>query len=179
MTGRSGAILLETMLALAIFVMAATAVLVHVDQSLTGLVRGRSTEQACEVAKSAMSRLEAGLDTPRTLNGPVKGGAGTEFVTPPGKWELKIESEPSEFTGLTRVTVTARLVAEKSDGTLASYTLRQLVRLGARAKDRPGEDDVMTGMGANGHGRGEDVTPVAPNAPTGATGATGTTGGEL
>jgi len=168
-TKRPGAILLEAMLAVAIFAMAGTAIMVLAERSLTGLERARIAEQASEVAKTAMGRLEAGLDTPRTLNGPVK--AGGELVTPPGKWELKIESEPSQFTGLTRVTVVARRVEEKSDNTVASCTLRQLVRLGARAKDVPGDADVMAGMGAADDLAAGQTVPSngSPEAPTGGT----------
>jgi hypothetical protein len=135
-------VLLEVVLAIAIFVMAGTAILVLEDGSLSGLSRTRDVERARDLACSAMARLESGLDTARTLSGPVKPEKG--IATPPGEWDLKIESEPSQFSGLTHVTVTARKLAGGGDEVAAaSYTLHQLVRLADPVADRPGDDDPL------------------------------------
>jgi hypothetical protein len=155
-TDRTGAVLLEVVLAIAIFVMAATAILVLEDRSFSGLSRMREAEQARDMACSAMARLECGLDTARTLSGPVKPEQG--FAAPAGKWELKVESEPSQFAGLTKVSVTAmkKSGGRDSDAVSASYTLRQLVRLGEPAVDRPGEEDPLAALaGARAEGGGE------------------------
>lgn len=139
---RRGILLLEAMLAITIFVGAATAILVLVDGSLSGLERERMATQACDLARSAMARIEAGIDSAQTLSGPVRGDSG--LAPGRGTWELKIETEPSQFAGLTRVTIVATKHADKDEeATLASYTLEQLVRLSGRAEDTPGPDDPL------------------------------------
>jgi type II secretory pathway pseudopilin PulG len=145
MRPRRAVVLLETVLAIALFVIAGTAIMALAQGSLTGLERTRMQERATEVARSAMAKLDAGLETERTLNGPIKAAPGT--VAPAGQWELKIDSAPSQFPGLTIVSVTARQLGA-GGAVLASHTLRQLVRLGDLPKDRPGEDDPMSAMGA-------------------------------
>jgi hypothetical protein len=154
---RPGALLLETMLALAIFIMAAAAILTMVDQSLTGLGRSRLSEQAVDVARTAMAKIEAGIATPQSLHGPVRpwleeaaqrgDGAGSSVYDEgagPTPWELQIGTEPSQFAGLTRVTVTAiRRDDRRGDAVAAMYTLRQLVRLGSKGEDQAGEEDPL------------------------------------
>jgi hypothetical protein len=138
-----GIVLLETVLAVALFVMAGTAILVLENGSVSEVAHTRELEQARDLACSAVARLECGLDTARTLSGPVKAEKG--IATPPGQWDLKVESEPSQFAGLTKVSVTARKMAggKDSEASVASYTLRQLVRIGTPAEDQPGEADPL------------------------------------
>jgi hypothetical protein len=144
-TGRSGAVLLEVVLAIAMFVTWGTAILVLEDRSITGLQRARHSEQARDLACSAMARLECGTDTRRTLAGPVKPDQG--FQVPTGEWELKVQSEPSQFPGLTTVSVTAsRRASGRADAVVASYTLRQLVRFSELPADRPGPDDPLLSL---------------------------------
>jgi hypothetical protein len=55
-------------------------------------------------------------------------------------WELEVNSEPSEFAGLTKVSVRAlRRATPGGDRVTASYTLVQLVRLGTREEDSTGD----------------------------------------
>jgi type II secretory pathway pseudopilin PulG len=153
---RRGAMLLEMMLALAIFVMAGTAILTLVDGSVRSLERARLHAQAADLARTAMAKIEAGIATPRSLHGPARswleeaaerGEAPEDLSAPrqgPTGWELRIESDPSQFAGLTRVTITAAKL-DASEAPLVSYTLRQLVRLGGREEDRAGEIDELLG----------------------------------
>jgi hypothetical protein len=139
---RRGAVLLDAMLAVAIFVSAGSAILVLCDRSLAGLERERVKMQACDLARSAMARIEAGIDSAQALNGLVRTDSG--LAPGSGSWELKIETDPSQFTGLTRVSVTALRHARADDEQVVeSYTLRQLVRLAGRAEDTPGPDDPL------------------------------------
>ncbi len=136
-TARSrGAILLEAMLALAIFIMAALAVLAIVDRAMSSLHAVRSTERAALLARSAMAQIEAGVYLPQALNGPV--GATTADEEGAGiarggeGWELEVDTEPSSVRGLTLVHVTAiRRTPGSEERVAASYTLSQLVRLSA------------------------------------------------
>jgi hypothetical protein len=155
--GRRGLLLMEALLALAIFVMIGIAILSMVHGAGTTVARSRDAARAADLARSAMAMLEAGMATPRTLSGPVRSwaeaqeradefafGLGNEVGPGGSPWELEIETSPSEFTGLTRVTVRAlRRVSANSEQLAASYTLRQLVRLNAAAEDEAGEEDPL------------------------------------
>jgi len=149
---RRGSLLLEVMLALAIFVMAGTAILSLVGGTMEGMGRMKLSRQAADLARSAMAKIEAGIETPQTLNGPVRpwsaegvqaeGGTADEAAATP--WELQIETEPTQFRGLSKVTVKAVLhEAGGSDRAVASYTLRQLVRLSGKGEERVGEEDAL------------------------------------
>jgi hypothetical protein len=160
-----GALLLEVMLALGIFVMAGTAILTLVDRTVEGMDRVRLTRHAADLARSAMAKMEAGIETPQTLSGPVhawsaeeagfkttsgetRGGGVVDAVPIDSEWELQVDTEASQFHGLTRVTVKAfRRAGEGSDRMLASYTLRQLVRLGGKGADSVGGADATQSSG--------------------------------
>ncbi|MEX2217321.1 MAG: hypothetical protein WD749_01060 [Phycisphaerales bacterium] len=145
-TAMPGIVLLDAVLAIALFVVAGGAILMLSGQAVDSLQRSRLHQQACELARAGMSRLEAGLDTPMTLNGPLRFVDGS--LAPPGRWEVRVETEPSAIRGLTSVAVTAsRLSDGRSEAVVASCTLRQLVRLGARPEDTPGDDDPMASLG--------------------------------
>ncbi len=162
---RRGAILMETMLALSVFVAAGASIFTLVEGSLTSLERTRLAELAADHARSAMAKIEAGIATPQTLNGPMRGWrdeavergdlgpAAFDEDARPTAWELEIDTEPSEFPGLTRVSVTA-LRRGGGDQIVASYTLRQLVRLSARAEDKAGDLDALAEEAARAATRG-------------------------
>jgi hypothetical protein len=179
---RSGALLFEAMVALAILVMASLSLGSIVLSSVGAMERTRDQMQACDLARSTMAMIEAGLGDPVALNGPVvrwdesrllepaMNGSNVAFesadvesegepapldVRAPGMsaaaidpdapaWFLEIETEAHEGTGLWLVTVTARLASPMDESiTLASYTLRQLVRLGSGPEDTAGEEDEL------------------------------------
>jgi hypothetical protein len=165
---RRGALLMETILALAIFVMAGTAVLSLMRGAAGGLIQAREMEKAADLARSAMAKMEAGLATPQTLNGPVrpwlvedaeKGERheGADEGASTG-WELEIDTEKSQFTGLTSVTVRAVKRDESGGGRASagmpevSYTLRQLVRLGGKGEDKAGDADPLVEIARKGAG---------------------------
>lgn len=166
---RSGWVLLEMMVALAIFVMTALAVLSAVDRGLSGADRTRNAARAVDLACSTMAKLEAGLGTPQTLSGPVPAweppltsdgpfdesvpGGFSETLPPDSLWEVEVDTIRSEFSGLTHVTVTViRRASPDSDVLLASYTLHQLVRLAPEGDDVVGETDEMSIGPARGPG---------------------------
>lgn len=130
-----GAILLECLLALAIFVAAGVSVMALVDQATGSLERVRDVQRAADLARSTMSRLEAGIATPETMSGPVRSIAfDSDAEEQETGWELEVETEPSDFQGLSRVTVRAiKRPFEGADRELASFTLTQLMRLQRRA----------------------------------------------
>jgi hypothetical protein len=181
---RRGALLLEIILALAIFVMAGSAILALVDRTASGVERARGAAKAADLARSAMARIEAGIGTPQTLNGPVlawpesddaraeddESGDGiisSGGIAPPESgWELEIDTEPSEFTGLTKITVRAiKRAAPDSEQLVAEYTLRQLVRLSGKGEDRAGGEDALAAEAKRGLSEsrvGGSTTPRPP-----------------
>ena len=155
-----GAMLLEVMRALAVFVTAGMAIIGLVRQAAGELEHVRRVERAADLARSTMARIEAGITSPQAAGGPVRAwaddpeamegdpeageGGGGFADAPPAKsgWEVAVEVEPSEFTGLTLVSVTATERGER-DAVRAAYTLRQLVRLSAAEEDKAGDEDRL------------------------------------
>lgn len=205
---RRGALLLEVILALAIFVMAGTAILAMVNRVMDGMARTKEVRHAADLAKSAMAQLEAGLGTAQSLNGPVKawspeeqgasgpgvgsGAAGAAaddappvrgsgvLATMPADsgWELQIDTEPSQFRGLTRVTVKAfKHAAGGPVGEAAgpSYTLRQLVRLSGKGEDVAGSADSLADQAKKGATEGFSFGNSGASGSSGASGKTGGT----
>jgi hypothetical protein len=157
-----GWVLLEMLLALTIFVFTAVAILGAVSQGIAGAERTRDRARAVDVARSTMARLEAGLGPVQSLSGPVPpwepppgDGAESESIAdvdgPPAQalWEVEIDTEPSDFPGLTHVTVTAlKRPVPESERVAASYSLHQLVRLGPEIRDSVGALDAIGAAGA-------------------------------
>lgn len=183
---RRGGVLLEVMVALAILMMSAMTIGGIVIDSINGMVRTRRTMQACDLARSTMAQIEAGLLDPSSISGPIArwdssrllmemeemaemaGGEGMEPdpmggaampVSPDEEgeelWSVEVETEPTEASGLYLVTVTAWLgMAVAPDQREASYTLRQVVRLGAEADDVAGDEDDLMDAARRGLGTG-------------------------
>lgn len=134
-----GAMLLECLVSLAVFVGAGLTILGLVDRSLASMERARDQAVAVDLARSAMSSIECGLASAETLNGPVTPSEDEADETfderlPSGAgWYLEIETEASQFDGLTlyRVKASKTLPSGVAGGKgreIASYTLHQLVR---------------------------------------------------
>jgi len=150
---RRAALLLESLLAMTLFISAGLAILTMVERAVASLAMVRDLRRAADLARSALAQLEAGIAEPETLAGPVpeweeetSGAAFDDSPPRPSGWRLAIETSPSPFDGLTLVTVTAS--RSREDGAAASvepvsYTLTQLVRLSARAEDRAGDDGAL------------------------------------
>ncbi|MFZ4573958.1 MAG: hypothetical protein ACOYN0_06145 [Phycisphaerales bacterium] len=141
-------ILLECIIALAIFVAAATTIYSVIVRSVDAAERTARIERAADLARGAMAQIESGVGTPETLNGPVpewrdeKDGTFDENAAA-SPWELQIESEPSEFEGLTMVRVRAvQLDPPGSDRVVASFQLAQLVRLSPEREEKVQEDPL-------------------------------------
>lgn len=164
---KRGAILLEMIAALAIFVMASLAITSLLRQGMGSLDRERLRAQAADLARSTMARLESGELSEMNANGPVppwpadeRNWEGDAEVTPDALfieaeeasgWEIRVETEPSEFEGLSvvRVFVTRR-DPEDDQRVLASAELHQLVRLREAEADIAGEADDLAGEAERG-----------------------------
>lgn len=118
---RSASVLLELMLALAILIALSGAIFGVVSRASSAVEDARLQERAADLARSSMSRIEAGLATPASLSGPAveRGREG---------WMVEARSEASEFPGASLVTVTVTLPDPADPSSVrASFTLRQLV----------------------------------------------------
>jgi type II secretory pathway pseudopilin PulG len=156
---RRGGVLFEVIIAISLFVMAAITMLGAMSRAAAAVQRTRDEERAADLARSAIAMMEAGLASPESLNGPVSpakaalGLAASEDALDSGsgamtmaasEWELEIQTEQTEWDGLTRVSVRAIKRATGGTGERASYTLHQLVRLSEQAQDRAGEMDGIS-----------------------------------
>lgn len=183
---RRGGMLFEVMVALAILLMASMTLGAIVMQSVGAMDRTRRSMQACDLARSTMAQIEAGILDAASVSGPVRRWDASMFLMPedafapaggaepveasaelPGEipvgvsenigpeWSVEVETEPTEFDGLWLVTVTAQLqAAQAPDVVLASYTLRQVVRLGTEPEDVAGEEDELMDAARRGLQRG-------------------------
>jgi hypothetical protein len=160
---RRGAILLEAILSVALFTMGALAILSQMSQGARALEATQRARQAADLAATAMARIEARLVAPEALTGPAErwdreqqesleeslNAAAPlgfdDFGAENSGWQLAVETEPAPFDGLTLVLVTATFqdpAPAAAPG--ASYTLRQLVRLGVGPRDEVGaEGDLL------------------------------------
>lgn len=142
------------MIALAIFVVAGLTILRSVDLGASAVAREAERARAVDLARSAMSAIEAGLLGPEALNGPAPGwrGDGGPFLSldstdadapdATAAWDIAVRTEPAEFPGLTRVSVTVSR-ADDTGATVVRHSLVQLVRLGVREDDRAGEEGEL------------------------------------
>ncbi len=135
---RRGALLIEGMVAVAVFVAAGLAILAAMRGAAHEARRERDLLRAMDLARSTLSSLESGLATPEQLDGPVpkwsEESAGFEDApTEPSGWSLTIETSPSSFDGLVMITVRVSRGSDRSDQREELYALGQLVRLGSAA----------------------------------------------
>lgn len=160
-----GTILLEVLIAIAIFVGAGLAILGAAMRGERAVRRVREQEQAADLVRSALSAIEAGLATPQNVATLVRSapGAGPRLVLDAegmidagggeGAWTLDVQAEPSAVTGLSLVTVRASKGEVESPTT--SFSMKQLVRLTSESQEGPGEADALgeaAGRGPRGGG---------------------------
>ncbi len=106
---RRGALLLELLLSVAIFTMCALVILSVATDVLRSVEGARRRQEAVDVARTALASLEAGLATVQNVDDFVDEQRGEEALDDePQRWQIDIETEPSQFPGLTVVTVIVR-----------------------------------------------------------------------
>ncbi len=154
-----GAVLIEVVVAISLFSMAALAVLGAVMQGRDNVARAADRAKASDLARSVMALIEAGVLAPEAATGPAPAWdpdtvdldspdalldafaelSGSQGLDARG-WMIDVALEPTVFDGLTLVEVRASLVlGADPDSPEAQATLRQFVRL-----DPPEEDSVGT-----------------------------------
>lgn len=117
-----GIILLECIIALAIFVAVGLSLLAMSNLATDAATRTQRQARARDFARSAMSKIESRLASPETLGGDIKDDAGN-----PTGYLLIVHSEPSQFPGLAFVEVTAARSEMRIDPD--AFTLRSLADL--------------------------------------------------
>ena len=120
--GRSGLLLLELVIALAVFVAIGTVIFATVRQALLSIESTRDLLRADDFASSVLALLESSIETAESMNGPlpewsdaegyfggaVTGGAAMGFASALEEWEVEIDTAPAGVAGFTSVTVTVR-----------------------------------------------------------------------
>lgn len=153
MIARRGALLLEILIALSLFVTAGSIILVSTTSMTASLARSRDRQIAADLAVSKMAALEAGLATAEQLNDSLVdvelfSESEVEFNAemPQARWRLVVETEPSRFSPLTNVTIR---VLDARSGSVGNETelavLHQLIRLNASAPEEFESDPLLNG----------------------------------
>lgn len=117
MTRLRGGMLLEVVVALAVFVSVGLSVSVAMRTGLGTAIDLRNQAIATDIARSAIAQVRAGISDPDSLDGAVpldEHFDAEEFRDSPedSLWTREIGVERSGFTGLSLVTVTVRLEGE-------------------------------------------------------------------
>ena len=131
---RAGVVLLDLVIALALFVIGGLAVLTQLEAGTRRVIDAEHRLGAYGVARTALGLLESGALSDRELTGPASDWATpeTEAATPPqAEWFCEVDLEPSSWPELTLATVRVRRVPTGSEAEEwpVIATLRQLVPL--------------------------------------------------
>lgn len=119
---RRGLLLLELVIALAVFVAITTVLFSSVRRSLGSIEFARDRLRAEDFAASVIAMLDSSIESPEVLNGPLPewsaldgyfgAGLGSSsamgFRDPSEAWEIEIDTAPAGIAGFTSVTVTVR-----------------------------------------------------------------------
>ncbi len=117
---RHGLLLLEMVIALAIFVTVGTLILSNIRQALLSTSYAKDIVRAQDFAASIIAMIETEMDTPENLNGPLPewdpdegyfGGAlasasAMGFGATGENWIVEIETAPAGVPGFTSIIVT-------------------------------------------------------------------------
>lgn len=154
-----GAVLLELMLALALFVGAAALCLTATRSLFAALDRADRRQWAIDLARSKMAELDAGLVSLPALRGEWSGAVGShrprdlspDEPAAETRWRFDVRTQRSAFDGLTLIELTVsevpgEAVATGEDPALVSYTLRQLVALREASAGEFETDELLEGL---------------------------------
>ena len=161
MTRRRGAILLETLIALALFLGAAGFALGAMRTALGRMERSMLEGAAVDLAQSKLAELEAGISDLADLRDSGSaldrvGSVDIEDLAPTAvpygeRWELDVETEPTEFDGLSLVTITIREIPDDPEQLdVFSVSVHQLMALRDDDDAAYDEDDLLDGLPAGG-----------------------------
>ncbi len=158
-----GAMLLEVMLAVGLFVGSAAFCLGVTRSLFESLQRADRRHLAVDLARSKLAELEAGLVTLQDLRGEWSGAVGSrprddlESTAPGPVWEIDVTTSLSEYAGLSLIELTVMEVfhdtgADRDD--TVSFTLRRLIALREQDPEAYETDELIEGL--------EDLEGVEP-----------------
>jgi len=167
---RSGGILFEVLLSIAVFAAGASFVLAAARGTLDAQHRSLREQQASDLAATLMAELRMGTlsltelreGLPRDL-GSIEGFRERidQRVASGGmSWSVDINTQRSEFPGLTLVELTVAATGEserrvdESGTEMARFTLRELVRLRGEDAEEFQQDELLEGLPTNTGGGG-------------------------
>jgi hypothetical protein len=159
----SGGVLIEIVIAVALFVGAAGFTLGAMRGVFDGMEREDRRLLAVDLARSLMAELEAGSINLADLRGPIDGRVGSLRASAASgasedsleggagshrRWRVETRTERSRFTGLSLVEITVREVGEQDSasdesGDVISVTLRALMPLRESAPEEYQQDDLV------------------------------------
>lgn len=129
---RVGAVLLEVIVSMAIFVAAASFTLRATGSVLSALDQSRREQAAVDLAVSTMAELEAGiidlqsLRSGRTMD--IRGPAWEGERIDDGPWRMEVDTSRSEHRGLTLVELTVvEDLPQGNDRVPVQYSIRRLL----------------------------------------------------
>lgn len=138
---RRGGVLLEVMLALALFVAAGSLVLSIFADGSRAVARAESLGHAVDAARSILAEVEAGIRSVGDLRGSIDD-------LPPPWTELRIEasSQRSDLPGLVEVEVR---VFDRERADSPRFTLRQLLPVATRRGEGEGDGAAEGASGSD------------------------------
>ncbi len=150
-----GAMLLEIMLAVGLFVGSAAFCLAVTRSLFASLQRTDRRHLAVDLARSKLAELEAGLETVQNLRGEWSGAVGSrleddlETIAPGSVWEIDVTTSLSEYRGLSLIELTVMEVsqdagADRDDA--VSFTLRRLIALREQDPEAYETDELLEGL---------------------------------
>ena len=152
---RRGAILLEVLLAIGLFVGAAAFCLGVTKSLFSALERADRRWLAIDLARSKLAELEAGLITVQDLRGEWSGGVGSRpddvelAAAASGPiWEIDTVTTPTEYRGLSLIELTITEVPPDGgvENHVVTFTLRQLVALREQDPEAYEADEMLEGL---------------------------------
>lgn len=141
---RRGGLLIEMIVAIALFVGAGLVVAGSMRDGVRASLRAIERERATDIASSAFALVEAGIATIDEINGPVPeyedpdaSGNFADLLPPPSGWVIEAETDRSSFGDLTMLTVTASRTGPggQPDPTSPSVSVRGLVHVARAIED--------------------------------------------
>lgn len=170
---KRGGVLFEVLAAVAILVGSGSVILAAADRGERELRQSRDHARAADLARSVISAIEAGIITPQNAPAAVRSeGSGAAWLTVDadsglpetaageGRWRVEVDSEPTAWAGLSKVSVhvfDGRSSTRGAETPTPAYSLSQVVRLTPAGTDSAGEAAV----------KGPQSKPKAPGRPRG------------
>ncbi len=149
---RGGALLIELLVALALFVVGGLIILGSLRQGVGNAVRALDADRAADIAASAFAEVAAGLSTAERIDGvverwqdPAAEGGFEDLPPDPLPWIIEASTDRSTFGDLTLLTVVVRSAGEAGvpDEGGVTHTLRGLVHVARRVEDAGPELDPL------------------------------------